>query len=71
MTPENQAKYDRIRGLRDEIGPIDFDVVAELRTLRGYNTPRTSLGRRLLRIRKRIVAGGKRLLGWGEIDQWP
>jgi hypothetical protein len=34
MTPEAQATYDRIRALRDEIGPLDFDVVDALDELR-------------------------------------
>ena len=35
MSPEDRATYDRIRALREEIGPIDFDVVEALRELRG------------------------------------
>lgn len=34
MTPEARATYDRIRTLRGEIGPIDFDIVSALRDLR-------------------------------------
>lgn len=34
MSPERRAIYERIRKLRDEIGPIDFDVVEALRELR-------------------------------------
>ena len=34
MLPEARATYDRIRALREEIGPIDFDVVAAIRELR-------------------------------------
>ena len=34
MTPGRRALFDEIRRLRDEIGPIDFDVVEELRKLR-------------------------------------
>ena len=35
MTPEARATYDRIRALRAEIGPLDFDIVGALRELRG------------------------------------
>jgi len=31
--------------------------------------PRTALGRRLWRIRKRIVASGERLLSWDEVER--
>lgn len=31
--------------------------------------PKTPLGRRLLSIRKRIVASGETLLGWDEIEK--
>lgn len=31
--------------------------------------PRTALGRRLWRIRKRIVASGARLLDWDDLDR--
>lgn len=31
-------------------------------------TPRTTLGRRLLEIRNRLIASGERLLNWEEID---
>ncbi len=34
LSPERRATYERIRKLREEIGPIDFDVVEELRELR-------------------------------------
>lgn len=34
MSPEARATYERIRKLREEIGPIDFDVVKALRELR-------------------------------------
>jgi len=34
MSPERRAIYERIRQLRDEIGPIDFDVVEALWELR-------------------------------------
>ena len=34
MTPERREIYNRIRQLREEIGPLDFDVVAALRELR-------------------------------------
>jgi hypothetical protein len=34
MPPEARAKYDRIRKLREQIGPIDFDLVKALRELR-------------------------------------
>ena len=36
MSPERRAIYERIRKLRDEIGPIDFDVVEALQELREY-----------------------------------
>jgi hypothetical protein len=32
-------------------------------------TPRTPLGKRLLRIRERIVASGEPLWSWSEIEQ--
>lgn len=35
MPPEARATYDRIRSLREEIGPLDFDIVKALRELRG------------------------------------
>jgi hypothetical protein len=35
LTPERRATYERIRKLREEIGPLNFDVVEELRELRG------------------------------------
>jgi hypothetical protein len=34
MSPERRANYERIRKLRNDIGPIDFDVVKALRELR-------------------------------------
>ncbi len=34
MSPEARATYDRIRTLRGEIGPVDFDIVKVLRELR-------------------------------------
>jgi hypothetical protein len=34
LTPERRATYERIRKLREDIGPLDFDVVEELRELR-------------------------------------
>lgn len=34
LTPERRATYERIKKLREEIGPLDFDVVEELRDLR-------------------------------------
>jgi len=34
LSPERRATYERIRSLREEIGPLDFDVVEELRELR-------------------------------------
>lgn len=34
MTPERRAIYERIKRLRDAIGPIDFDVLDALRELR-------------------------------------
>lgn len=34
LTPERRATYERIRKLREEIGPLNFDVVEELRDLR-------------------------------------
>jgi len=30
MSPEHRAIYERIRRLRDEIGPIDFDTIGAL-----------------------------------------
>lgn len=35
MTPEARATYNRIKKLREEIGPIDFNIVKALRELRG------------------------------------
>jgi hypothetical protein len=34
LTPERRATYERIKKLREKIGPLDFDVVEELRELR-------------------------------------
>ncbi len=34
LSPERRTTYERIRRLREEIGPIDFDVAEELRELR-------------------------------------
>lgn len=34
MSPDARATYDRIRKLREEIGPLDFDIVKALRELR-------------------------------------
>lgn len=34
LSPERRATYERIRRLREEIGPLDFDVIEELRELR-------------------------------------
>ncbi len=34
MTPEQRALDERITRRRDEIGPIDFDIVAALREMR-------------------------------------
>ena len=34
MSPEARATYKRIRELREEIGPLDFDIVKALRELR-------------------------------------
>ncbi len=34
LSSERKATYDRIRRLREEIGPLNFDVVEELRNLR-------------------------------------
>ena len=34
MSPEARATYERIRTLREEIGPLDFDIVKALRELR-------------------------------------
>jgi hypothetical protein len=34
LTPERKATYQRIKKLREEIGPLDFEVVEELRELR-------------------------------------
>lgn len=35
MSPEARATYDRIRTLRTEIGPLDFDIVRAIREIRG------------------------------------
>jgi hypothetical protein len=35
LSPERRAMYEDIRKLREEIGPIDFNVVEALRELRG------------------------------------
>ena len=34
MSPEARATYDRIRTLREEIGPLDFDIIKALRVIR-------------------------------------
>ena len=34
MSPEARATYDRIRALREEIGPLDINIVEALRELR-------------------------------------
>jgi len=34
LSPERRAAYGRIRKLREEIGPVDFDIVDTLRGLR-------------------------------------
>jgi len=34
MAPQHRAAYERIRHLRDTIGPVDFDILEALRTLR-------------------------------------
>jgi hypothetical protein len=34
MSRENRALYESIGRLREEIGPIDFDVVGALREMR-------------------------------------
>lgn len=34
MSPEARSTYDRIRTLRGDIGPVDFDIVKALRELR-------------------------------------
>jgi hypothetical protein len=34
LTPERRALYDRIVALREEIGPVDFDIVEAIRELR-------------------------------------
>lgn len=34
LSPKARATYDRIRKLREEIGPLDFDIVKALRELR-------------------------------------
>lgn len=34
LTPERRATYERIKKLREDVGPLDFDVVEELRDLR-------------------------------------
>lgn len=36
MSPENRALDESIEKLRKEIGPIDFDIVEELRKLRNH-----------------------------------
>ena len=50
MADTNET-LDRIRALRDEIGPAEFDVVAELRSLRGGDTDAEKLAqaRKLLK----------------------
>ena len=35
MSPENRALYECIRRLREEIGPVDFDVTELIREVRG------------------------------------
>ena len=39
MSSKARATYDRIRKLREEIGPIGFDVVKALRELREDDKP--------------------------------
>lgn len=34
LSPERRATYERITRLRDDIGPLDFDVIEELRKMR-------------------------------------
>lgn len=34
LSPERRATYERIKRLREDIGPLNFDVVEELRELR-------------------------------------
>ena len=34
LSPERRATYERIRRLREEIGPLGFDIIEELRELR-------------------------------------
>jgi hypothetical protein len=34
MSPENLALYKKVEALREKIGPLDFDVVENLRELR-------------------------------------
>lgn len=34
LSPERRAIYERIKKLRDEIGPVEFDIVEALRELR-------------------------------------
>lgn len=36
MSPERRATYERIVKLREEIGPIDFDVAEVVRQLRQH-----------------------------------
>ena len=36
MTPERRATYERIKKLRDSIGPIDFDLLEALREIREH-----------------------------------
>jgi hypothetical protein len=34
LSPEARATYERIRKLREAIGPVDFEIVAALREIR-------------------------------------
>ena len=36
LSPERRATFDRIRRLREEIGPVSFNIVRELRELRSH-----------------------------------
>lgn len=36
MTPENMALFDQVRSLREKMGPIDLDIVEELRDIREH-----------------------------------
>lgn len=36
MTPANRDLFDRVRSLREKMGPIDMDIVEELRDIREH-----------------------------------